>query len=113
MKVDVATAAVAKIANKTLKLLCMVSIRGYAKNYLFNRLGCPDNGRPPLSIDMGRLVKVSTRGDAFPPCFDTRLDEADPGFLCCPIGPARCCRALTVARINVLRLCQHYLLLAC
>ena len=32
MKVDVATAAVAKIANKTLKLLCMVSIRGYAKN---------------------------------------------------------------------------------
>ena len=26
MKVEVATAAVAKIANKTLKLLCMVSI---------------------------------------------------------------------------------------
>lgn len=45
MKVDVATAAVAKIANKTLKLLCMVSIRGYAKNYLFNRHSCPGNGR--------------------------------------------------------------------
>jgi hypothetical protein len=34
MKVDVATAAVAKIANNTLKLLCMVFIRGYAKGLL-------------------------------------------------------------------------------
>ena len=32
MKVDVATAAVAKIANKTLKLLCMVSIGVTQKN---------------------------------------------------------------------------------
>jgi len=34
MKVEVATAAVATIANRTLKLLCMISIRGYAKGLL-------------------------------------------------------------------------------
>jgi hypothetical protein len=38
MKVDVATAAVAKIANKTLKLLCMVSIRVHTKKLLIQSL---------------------------------------------------------------------------
>ena len=48
MKVDVATAAVAKIANRTLKLLCMVSIRGYAeKDCRSNCKPLPQKGEHP------------------------------------------------------------------
>lgn len=60
MKVDVATAAVAKIANKTLKLLCMVSIRGYAKKLFVQSPELPGQWTPPLSIDSRRPVKGLT-----------------------------------------------------
>ena len=61
-KVEVATAAVATIANKTLKLLCIVSIRGYAKNCWLNRCSYPEKGEhPQYSIDHDSLVKGCVR----------------------------------------------------
>lgn len=62
MKVEVASAAVAKIANKTLKLLCMVFIRVTQNDYWCNRTSCPEKGSiGRFSIDDGRLVKGYVR----------------------------------------------------
>ena len=62
MKVALATAAVAKIANKTLKQLCMVIIRGTQKDYWCNRTSYPEKGSVDrFSIDDGRLVSGKVR----------------------------------------------------
>ena len=57
MKVEVATAAVAKIANKTLKLLCMDSNRGYAKRLSANCRIAPKREHPQYAPDHDGLVK--------------------------------------------------------
>src|SRR6266567_1849722 len=64
-KVDVATAAVAKIANRTLKLLCMVSTRGYAKKLLVQshqRLRKREHPQFPSTMTVSSRAMLSASG---------------------------------------------------